>query len=98
MREAATKDQAIRWMNALNWATTVVVSVADRATIEDVKKMVAELANFLYELEPSESELEKKINEAKTIEDLNAVKEEVVKTDKVSVFNLWNTQKIKLWA
>jgi len=97
MKESTPKDNAIRWMNSLTNAANIIANLH----IDDLNAVTTEiqkLANWFYDVEPSLNELEENILHAKTIDELDSLKEAVVKTDSVKMFNLWNEIKIKLWA
>jgi hypothetical protein len=79
-------------MNSLTNATNAL-SKTEEWILTD---KIFELANWFYGLEPARTDIESKIESAKTIEDLNALKEEIVKSDSVALFNAWNDKKIKL--
>ncbi len=97
MKEATPKDNAIRFMNALNGATTIVAGMVSREDTTDyIKDLITELANFLYDIEPATTQLEDDISNAKTQADLEVLKEAVVKSDSVKLFSAWNEAKIKL--
>jgi N-acetylglutamate synthase/N-acetylornithine aminotransferase len=97
MKEATPKDNAIRWMNALNGATAIVAGIASKEdTTEYLKEVIKELADFLYDVEPATTQLEDDIANAKTQADLEALKEAVVKSDSVKLFSAWNEAKIKI--
>lgn len=46
------KTQNIKWMNALNNATAITCAVIGKLDVQDVRKDVEELANWLYNLQP----------------------------------------------
>jgi len=94
------KDEQIRWMNSVTNATSIVSQLISGKTIDDVmvKEKIVEYCNFLYWIEPEKTELESRINSAKSFPELDALKEAVVKTDSVSMFNLWNEKRISIWA
>lgn len=93
----ANKDESIRWMNALNWSTSIVSAMISNKPDGDIKLAIKDVANFLYNLEPDVTDLQDKINKAQSIDELDSLKEEVAKTDSVSIYWLWNERKIKLW-
>ena len=94
MRDSTPKDNQIRWMNSLT-NTSNLLANKDLDNSE-LKEKIVDLANFIYNIEPRLTELEESIEECKTVDELEPLKEEVVKTDSVKMFNTWNDKKIKL--
>jgi hypothetical protein len=58
--------------------------------------LIKDYANFFYDIEPNVTEHQKNIEACKTVEELEALKDVIRMSDSVSLFNLWNEQKIKL--
>lgn len=91
-------DERIRWQNSQSQANAAVATLLWGAAIdqEDFKVLFTEMANFFYNVEPEITEMDKAIEEAKTLEDLENMKDAVKFTDSIRIFNLWNAKKISL--
>lgn len=109
------KEKSIKWMNALNNASLLVSwnLKVEQITESELKARVEDLANWFFTLNPKEyqdaeaelnaifpyQELERKIQEANTKEELLALLAEVnnvAKDAQARVFWIFNDKKIKL--
>lgn len=91
----ATTDQRIRWMNSLTGA----VALAPKTwSIEEDKKTVEDLANWLYLLEPINSDIEEKIRLCNTKEQLALLKDEIAATKDKAIYASFNDKIIELDA
>lgn len=92
------KEEQIRWMNSIWQWVNLLQGQLTKENEEEIKTRVYGLANFFYGIEPERTDIESKIESAKTVEDLNALKEQIVKSDSVLLFNKFNDRKIQLWV
>ncbi len=109
------KEQSIRWMNALNNASLLVSwnLKVEQITESELKARVEDLANWFYSLSPKieqdiqeelealfpYKELEEKIQNANTSEELIKLLDEVKNVSKEAqarVFWIFNDKKLKL--
>jgi hypothetical protein len=58
--------------------------------------MIEKLANWMYNVEPEITEVDKMIDAANTVEELESMKELIRHTDSIRLYNLWNDKMIKL--
>jgi hypothetical protein len=70
--------------------------LGESISFADVTQLIKDYANFFYDTEPNVTEHQKNIEACKTVEELEALKDVIRMSDSVSLFNLWNEQKIKL--
>jgi uncharacterized protein YpiB (UPF0302 family) len=90
-----TTDQKIRFMNSLTNAVNLVPKPwIDQ--LEDSKKLVEDLANWFYLLEPTSSAIEDKINACNSKEELATLKDEIAATNDKNVFAKFNQKIIEL--
>lgn len=92
-----TTDQKIRWMNSLTGAIALVPKPG-LDQLEESKKMVEDLANWFYLLEPINSDIEEKIRLCNTKEQLALLKDEIAATKDKSIFASFNDKIIELDA